>query len=150
MSELGSLRCLVTGGAGYVGSHVVRALRAHGSEVVALDNLYSGHRWAVSEAELVVADVGDASTLTALLSARRFDALLHFAVHIWVGESMANPGKYYGNSTTAAANLFALAARHGVHMSSSPRPPRSTVNRRPSRSRRRARSRRSIPMARRR
>jgi len=113
MQDLRAVRCLVTGGAGYIGSHVVRELRRRGSTVVVLDNLYSGHRWAVDDAELVTADLGDTAALEALLG-RGFDALLHFAAHIWVGESVADPGKYYRNNTANAATLFSAAARHGV------------------------------------
>jgi len=94
MDALAALRCLVSGGAGYVGSHVVHELRARGCEVVVVDNLYSGHRWAVGDAALVEADVGDAAALEAVLAGGGFDALLHFAAHIWVGESVRDPGKY--------------------------------------------------------
>ena len=114
MAELSSVRCLVTGGAGYVGSHAVKALRARGARVVVADNLFSGHRWAIGDAELVELDVGDAPRLDALLAAGRFDALLHFAAHIWVGESVAEPGRYYRNNTANAALLFDLAATHGI------------------------------------
>ena len=84
--------------------------------MIVVDNLYSGHRWAIGDAALIEADVGDAATLDALLASRRFDALLHFAAHIWVGESVQTPGKYYRNNTATAtaATLFELAARHGV------------------------------------
>ena len=114
MAGLNALNCLVTGGAGYIGSHVARLLRERGARVTVLDNLYSGHRWAVGDARLVEADVGDRDRVDALLAAERFDALLHFAAHIWVGESVREPGKYYRNNTANAAVLFDLAARHGV------------------------------------
>jgi UDP-glucose 4-epimerase len=114
MAELRALNCLVTGGAGYIGSHVARMLREGGARVTILDNLYSGHRWAIGEARLVEADVGDRPRLAALLASERFDALLHFAAHIWVGESVRDPGKYYRNNTANAAVLFELAARHGI------------------------------------
>ena len=114
MADLRALNCLVTGGAGYIGSHVARLLREQGARVTIVDNFYSGHRWAVGDARLVEADVGDRATLAALLEGERFDALLHFAAHIWVGESVRDPGKYYRNNTANAAVLFDLAARHGV------------------------------------
>jgi UDP-glucose 4-epimerase len=114
MGGLRALRCLISGGAGYVGSHVVHALRAVGCEVVVLDNLYSGHRWAVGDATLVEADIADTATVDEVMAAWRFDALLHFAAHIWVGESMANPAKYYRNNTANAVGLFECAARHGI------------------------------------
>ena len=114
MAELSGLHCLVTGGAGYIGSHVARELRERGARVTVLDNFYSGHRWAVGDATLVEADVGDRATIDALLAADPVDALLHFAGHIWVGESARDPAKYYRNNTANAAILFELAARRGV------------------------------------
>jgi len=114
MTDLRALNCLVTGGAGYIGSHVARLLREHGAQVTVLDNFYSGHRWAIGDARLVEADVGDRDRVDALLAGERFDALLHFAAHIWVGESVREPGKYYRNNTANAAVLFEAAARHGV------------------------------------
>jgi len=114
MDDLRSLRCLVSGGAGYVGSHVVHELKRRHCEVVVLDSLYSGHRWAIGNARMVEGDIVDSATLATLLSSARFDALLHFAAHIWVGESVTDPGKYYRTNTGGAATLFALAARQGV------------------------------------
>ena len=105
---------LVTGGAGYIGSHVVAALREAGHPVVAYDNLSSGHRWAVRDAELVVGDLGDRERLEAVLAGRQFAAVLHFAANIWVGESVREPARYYRNNVVNALNLFELAARHGV------------------------------------
>jgi len=105
---------LVTGGAGYVGSHVTLLLAEAGYRVVVYDNLFSGHRWAVQGAELVVGDLGDRERLAALLAARRFDAVLHFAAHIWVAESVREPARYYRNNVVNALGLFELAAAHGV------------------------------------
>jgi UDP-glucose 4-epimerase len=105
---------LVTGGAGYIGSHVVRVLRAAGYPVVAYDDLSTGHPWAVPDAELVVADLADQARLAALLAERRFAAVLHFAAHTSVEESVREPAKYYRNNTVNALGLFELAARHGV------------------------------------
>ena len=107
------MRTLVTGGAGYIGSHVVRDLLEAGHEVVVLDNLYSGHDWAVGSAELVRGDLADHAGVDALLRARRFDALVHCAAHIWVGESVRDPGKYYRNNAANAFALFDACARHG-------------------------------------
>jgi UDP-glucose 4-epimerase len=107
-------RVLVTGGAGYIGSHVVLRLAAAGHEVVVLDNLSTGHPWAVQDGELVVADLADRQRLGALLEERRFAAVMHFAASIWVGESVRDPVKYYTNNTVNALNLFAAAARAGV------------------------------------
>ncbi|MEZ5824885.1 MAG: UDP-glucose 4-epimerase GalE [Geminicoccaceae bacterium] len=108
------LRVLVTGGAGYIGSHIVRDLSAAGHEVVVFDNLYSGHAWAVPSAELMVGDLGDRQRLETLLSERSFDALVHCAAHIWVGESVRNPGKYYFNNTSNAVRMFDLCAQYGI------------------------------------
>jgi UDP-glucose 4-epimerase len=108
------MRVLVTGGAGYIGSHVVKGLRAAGHRVVVYDNLSSGHAWAVQGCELVVGDLAAREQLAALFAARRFDAVLHFAAHIWVHESVRDPAKYYRNNVANALNLFELAARHGV------------------------------------
>ncbi|MGF1475711.1 MAG: UDP-glucose 4-epimerase GalE [Geminicoccaceae bacterium] len=105
---------LVTGGAGYIGSHVVRGLRDRGHRVTVVDNLYSGHRWAVSDAELIVAELGDRRQMEAVFEARNFDAVMHFAAHIWVGESVTNPAKYYFNNVSNAARLFDLAAQYNV------------------------------------
>ena len=105
---------LVTGGAGYVGSFIVRHLVAAGQRPVVYDSLYSGHRWAVSGAELVVGDLVDRPRLAELLSSRRFDAVIHCAAHIWVGESVREPARYYANNTAGAIQLFDLCARHSV------------------------------------
>src|SRR5918996_4895093 len=105
---------LVTGGAGYIGSHVVRQLVADGRRVVVYDNLSTGHAWAVLGADLVVGDLGDRDRLEALFADRHFDAVLHFAASIWVGESVREPAKYYRNNVVNALGLFELAMRHGV------------------------------------
>jgi len=109
-----SMRVLVTGGAGYIGSHIVRDLRAAGHEAVVYDSLYSGHRWAVLGAELVVGDLAERHRLETLFSTRTFDAVVHCAGHIWVGESVRNPGKYYFNNTSNAIRLFDLCGQYGV------------------------------------
>jgi UDP-glucose 4-epimerase len=109
-----SLRILVTGGAGYIGSHIVRDLAAAGHAVTVFDNLYSGHRWAVLDAELVEADLGDRARLEGVLGDSGFDAVVHCAGHIWVGESVANPGKYYFNNAANAFRLFDLCAQYGI------------------------------------
>ena len=105
---------LVTGGAGYIGSHVLQQLRARGERVVVIDNLFSGFREAVQGAELVEGDVGDRALVARVLSEHRVDAVLHFAAHTVVPESVRDPLKYYGNNTCNTRNLLACCAEAGV------------------------------------
>ena len=105
---------LVTGGAGYIGSHVLQQLRARGERVVVIDNLVSGFREAVQGAELVEGNVGDRSLVARVLSEHRVDAVLHFAAHTVVPESVRDPLKYYGNNTCNTRNLLACCAEAGV------------------------------------
>ncbi len=114
MASMPSLHCLVAGGAGYIGSHVVSELQACGARVTVLDDFSTGHRWAVDDVDVAEVTLADTARVEAVLAAGRFDALLHFAANIWVGESVRDPGKYYRNNTGNAAALFDLAARHGV------------------------------------
>jgi UDP-glucose-4-epimerase GalE len=110
-------RLLVTGGAGYVGSHAVRALLDRGESVVVLDDLSEGHRSALSGASLVEADLADPRverTLGELFSAARFDAVLHFGAKAYVGESVRNPGKYYLNNVAGGVHLLSAMAEHRV------------------------------------
>ncbi len=108
------LDVLVTGGAGYIGSFIVRHLLDAGHRPVVYDNLYSGHRWGAQEAELVVGDLADHARLDELLAQRRFAAVVHCAAHIWVGESVREPARYFANNTANAIGLFDLCARHAV------------------------------------
>jgi UDP-glucose 4-epimerase len=105
---------LVTGGAGYIGSHVVQQLRARGERVVVLDNLVSGFREAVQGAELVIGSVGDSALVARVLAEHRVDGVLHFAAHTVVPESVRDPLKYYGNNTCNTRNLLACCAEAGV------------------------------------
>lgn len=107
-------KVLVTGGAGYIGSHVVRQLGEAGYDVVVYDNLSTGHAWAVTHGELVVGDLADTETLNALFEQHRFSAVLHFAAHIVVPESVTDPLKYYSNNTRNTLNLLGVMNRHGV------------------------------------
>ncbi len=101
-----ALNILVVGGAGYIGSHMVKRLGAAGAEVVTLDNLVSGHRDAVLVGEFVHGDIADRSLLERLFASRRFDAVIHFASHIEVGESVRQPAKYYRNNVVNTLTLL--------------------------------------------
>lgn len=92
---------LVTGGAGYIGSHTVRQLAAQGRKIVVLDNLVYGHREAIVDpgVEMVVGEVGDRRLLKELFGKYRFSAVVHFAAYAYVGESVNDPLKYYRNNT---------------------------------------------------
>lgn len=97
---------LVTGGAGYIGSHVVRQLGERGEKIVVLDNLGRGFKRAVTAGELVVGDVGDYALVSRLLAEHGIDTVMHFAAHTIVPESVAQPLKYYGNNTCATRSLL--------------------------------------------
>lgn len=107
-------KILVTGGAGYIGSHVVRQLGRQGESVITLDNLSTGFAAAVTAGELIVGDTGDEALLESLCRERDIDTLMHFAAHTIVPESVAEPLKYYGNNTASSRTLLDVAARCGV------------------------------------
>lgn len=107
-------KVLVTGGAGYIGSHVVRQLGEAGHGVVVLDNLSKGFREAVLCGELVVGDTGDRDCVLDLIKAHRIDTVMHFAAHTIVPESVADPLKYYGNNTCKTRNLLQCCLEAGV------------------------------------
>ncbi len=106
---------LVTGGAGYIGSHTVQQLRARGDRVVVLDNLVTGFRQSLGDTPLVVGDVGDSALVERLLIEEGVDTVVHFAAHTIVPESVADPLKYYGNNTCQTRSLLAACLKAGVH-----------------------------------
>jgi len=103
---------LVTGGAGYIGSHAARALRRSGYEVVVYDNLSTGFRRLAQGFELVEGDIADDAKLRPVLA--RVDAVMHFAAHAYVGESVADPRKYFRNNVLAALSLLNSALDAGI------------------------------------
>ncbi|WP_265516752.1 UDP-glucose 4-epimerase GalE [Nitratireductor luteus] len=99
-------RVLVTGGAGYIGSHTCKALAAHGIEPVTYDNLVSGHRDAVRWGPFVEGDILDRESLIATLEVYRPEAIIHFAAFAYVGESVEDPAKYYRNNVAGTISLL--------------------------------------------
>jgi UDP-glucose 4-epimerase len=109
------MKVLVSGGAGYIGSHAVRQLQRSGHEPVVLDNLSKGHRQAVKDAALVETDLLDRDGLARCFAAHRVDAVMHFAARSLVGESMQLPYEYYENNVVGSLNLFKAAMDADVH-----------------------------------
>jgi UDP-glucose 4-epimerase len=105
---------LVTGGAGYIGSHVVLQLRTRGEQVVVLDNLSTGFRQSVLDVPLVTADVGDRERVLETLKKYGVDTVMHFAARTIVPESVEDPLRYYGNNTCATRNLLQCCVETGV------------------------------------
>lgn len=108
------MRILVTGGAGYIGSHTVRLLLAGGHEVTVYDNLDAGHKQAVPAERLVVGDLRDIDHLDHLLVVNRIEAVVHFAAVAAVGESVTNPAKYYTNNLLYSLHLLDRCRRNGI------------------------------------
>src|SRR5271155_5727897 len=105
------MRILVTGGAGYIGSHTVKLLLARGHEVWVYDNLSFGHRAAVPTDRLVIGDLSEAPKLDQLLLGQRIEAVVHFAASTFVGESVRDPAKYYQNNVINALTLMECLRR---------------------------------------
>lgn len=108
------MKVLVTGGAGYIGSHVVKALGERGIEVAVYDNLSTGNSWAVLYGQLFVGDLGDKGEIKRVLAQFRPDAVMHFAAYIQVDESVREPLKYYRNNTANALNLLETLVEEGI------------------------------------
>jgi UDP-glucose 4-epimerase len=105
---------LVTGGAGYIGSHVVQQLRARGERVVVLDDLSTGFRQAVTDAPLIIGDVGDANLVTRVFAEHQVDTVMHFAAKTVVPESVREPLRYYANNTSMTRNLLESCQRSRI------------------------------------
>ncbi len=108
------MHVLVVGGAGYIGSHMVKLLGQRGFQVTVLDNLCAGHRDAVQGARFVLGDLGERDLLNALFQAEHFDGVMHFASHIQVGESVREPAKYYLNNVFKTQYLLDAMVAHRV------------------------------------
>ena len=108
------MKILITGGAGYIGSHVVKALGAIGHDIVVYDNLSTGHSWSVLYGKLVVGDLSDKSTLDQIMSEFKPKAVIHFAASIQVEESVREPLAYYRNNVAATMSLLESMQEHGV------------------------------------
>ncbi|WP_416399334.1 UDP-glucose 4-epimerase GalE [Allohahella sp. A8] len=108
------MKVLVTGGAGYIGSHVVRQLGEAGHNITVFDNLSTGYPWAILSGKLVEGDLGDPDAIDRLMKGQNFEAVLHFAAHIVVPESVENPLKYYRNNTRNTLNLLGAIEKHKI------------------------------------
>jgi UDP-glucose-4-epimerase GalE len=107
-------RILVTGGAGYIGSHTAKAIAHRGWEPVVFDNFSSGHLWAVKWGPCVRADLADTGAIHSTIRQYRPDAVIHFAANAYVGESMAKPAKYFRNNVVNSLNLLDAMLEEGV------------------------------------
>ena len=108
------MRILVTGGAGYIGSHAVKALGRAGHEICVFDNLSTGHEWAVLSGKLVRGDLEDRAAINSVLREFRPEAVMHFAAYIQVEESVREPLKYYRNNVANSLNLLEAMRANGV------------------------------------
>ena len=99
------MKLLIPGGAGYIGSHMVRYAQEHGHEVVVLDDFSTGHEWAVKDCEILRVNLLDQDKLSQLLKGRHFDGVIHFAAKSLVGESVQKPDLYYRNNVVGTLNL---------------------------------------------
>ena len=105
---------LVTGGAGYIGSHVVKQLGRNGEDVVVLDNLSTGFADAVTHGKLIVGDTGDTDLVMKIMAGHHVESVLHFAAHTIVPESVSNPIKYYKNNTASTLNMLHCSQTMGI------------------------------------
>jgi UDP-glucose 4-epimerase len=118
MIDFDNRTVLVTGGAGYIGSHAVQLLERRGVKVIILDNLVYGHGDLIKanfKAKLIVGDIGDKNLLTKIFSSHTIDAVLHFAAYAYVGESVLDPAKYYQNNVVASLSLLEAMREYNIN-----------------------------------
>src|SRR5690554_3295468 len=108
------MNILLTGGAGYIGSHVVKKLAEAGHNVIVIDNLVKGHKEAVLDGKFVEGDLADTGLLNKLMKEEEIEGVIHLAAHSLVGESMEKPGKYYENNVSNGLNLLEAMVNNGV------------------------------------
>ena len=108
------MNVLVTGGAGYIGSHAVRELTRSGHEVFTLDNLVYGHREFVPSERLTIGEVGNSDLLSRIFTDHKIEAVMHFAAYAYVGESVTDPAKYYNNNVGSTLSLLDAVRRFGI------------------------------------
>ena len=109
------MKLLIPGGAGYIGSHMVRYAQDHGHEVVVLDDFSTGHEWAVKDCEILQVNLLDQYKLAQALQGRYFDGVIHFAAKSLVGESFKKPDLYYRNNVVGTLNLVSEMLKGGVN-----------------------------------
>jgi UDP-glucose 4-epimerase len=108
------MRILVTGGAGYIGSHTTALLRARGDFVVVFDSLELGYRQAIGDTPLVVGNTRDGALVKQVIGDHKLEAVIHFAAYKAAGESMTNPAKYFDNNVQGSLQLMEAACQAGV------------------------------------
>ena len=109
------MKLFITGGAGYIGSHVVKALGEKEHEIIVYDNLSTGHDWAVLYGKLVQGDLSDRKLLKEVLTTFKPDAVMHFAASIQVEESVRKPLQYYKNNVTNSMNILETMIECGIN-----------------------------------
>lgn len=109
------MKILVVGGAGYIGSHMVKMLGGRHLEVISFDNLSNGHRDAVLSGDFIEGDLANIHQIDQLFASARFDSVMHFASYIDVAESVSNPAKYYRNNVANTQNLLDVMVKYGVN-----------------------------------
>ncbi len=109
------MKILVTGGAGYIGSHIVKTLGEKGYDIVVFDNLSYGHEWALLSGKLIKGDLADKELLDNVFKDKKFDAVVHMAAFVVVDESIREPLIYYRNNFVNALNLIEMCLKHDVN-----------------------------------